>query len=82
MAFKILLLFSLIIAGHSYRILGLFPHPASSHVNVFYPLMKGLALKGHEVTFVSHYKFPDKIPTLQQLQIEKSEEDLVGFVDM
>lgn len=41
-----------------YNILGLFPHPGKSHFDAFEPLMKGLALKGHNVTVISH--FPQK----------------------
>ncbi|XP_044254651.1 UDP-glycosyltransferase UGT5-like isoform X1 [Tribolium madens] len=80
LSLKILLLFTTL--GHSYRILGLFPHPAKSHVNVFYPLMKGLALKGHDVTFVSHYKFNDNISTLKEMQIVNPGADLVDAIDM
>jgi glucuronosyltransferase len=82
MTLKIVLLFGLITFARSYKILGLFPHPASSHVNVFYPLMKGLAEKGHQVTFVSHYTFEDAPSTLKQLVLDKSDSDLVNAVDM
>jgi len=44
----------------SYRILGLFPHPAKSHFNVFQPIMRELATSGHNVTVVSY--FPDTNP--------------------
>lgn len=43
-----------------HRILGLFPHPAISHFRAFQPLLKELAVKGHEVVVVSH--FPEKNP--------------------
>ncbi|XP_058820278.1 UDP-glycosyltransferase UGT5-like [Topomyia yanbarensis] len=48
--------------GHvqSYKILGLFPHPAISHFHFFEPVLKGLAAAGHEVTVVSH--FPNAKP--------------------
>lgn len=42
----------------SYRILGLFPHPAISHFRVFEPILKGLAAKGHQLTVFSY--FPQK----------------------
>lgn len=45
---------------NGYKILGLFPHPASSHFNVFQPILRRLAENGHEVTVVSH--FPDPSP--------------------
>lgn len=44
--------------SESYRILGLFPHPAISHFRAFQPLLIELAALGHEVVVVSH--FPDK----------------------
>lgn len=40
---------------HSYNILGLFPHPGKSHIDVFLPLMKSLARKGHNITMISHF---------------------------
>ncbi|KAJ9574475.1 hypothetical protein L9F63_008363, partial [Diploptera punctata] len=45
---------------NSYKILCLFPHVAKSHFIMAEALMKGLALRGHEVTMVSH--FPQKTP--------------------
>lgn len=42
------------------RILGLFPHPGLSHFHFFHPIMRELALQGHNVTVVSH--FPDAKP--------------------
>lgn len=64
MGFKMLMSFllifspSLITTAESLRILGLFPHPATSHFHVFHPIMRGLADVGHDVTVVGH--FPDK----------------------
>lgn len=43
-----------------YNILGIFIHPGKSHFDMFYPLMRGLAERGHNVTVISH--FPDKNP--------------------
>lgn len=43
--------------SESFRVLGLFPHPAVSHFRAFQPLLKELAAKGHDVVVVSH--FPD-----------------------
>lgn len=43
-----------------YKILGIFPHTGKSHFDVFAPLMKALATKGHEVTVISH--FPQQEP--------------------
>lgn len=44
----------------SFKILGLFPHPGNSHFAIFQPLMKELAVLGHDVTVISH--FPEKNP--------------------
>lgn len=43
-----------------YNILGIFIHPGKSHFDMFYPLMRSLAERGHNVTVISH--FPDKNP--------------------
>lgn len=43
-----------------YNILGIFIHPGKSHFDMFYPLMRGLAENGHNITVISH--FPDKNP--------------------
>lgn len=58
---EILLIVTLVRLSSCYKILGLFPHPASSHFNVFQPILRELANKGHEVTVVSH--FPDPNPS-------------------
>lgn len=39
----------------AYDILGVFPYPGGSHFAVFEPLMTGLAVKGHNVTVISHF---------------------------
>lgn len=43
--------------GH--RILGLFPHFGYSHFKVFYPLLRNLAERGHNVTVITYIKSPD-----------------------
>lgn len=45
-----------------YNVLGIFIHPGKSHFDMFYPLMRGLAERGHNVTVISH--FPDKNPVV------------------
>ena len=42
------------------KILGIFPVPAPSHYILGSSLMRGLAEKGHDVTFIS--PFPEKNP--------------------
>lgn len=39
----------------SLNILGIFPHPAISHFKVFQPLLRELAVRGHDVSVVSHF---------------------------
>lgn len=58
-------------AADGYRILGLFPHPGRSHFNVFEPLLKALARKGHNVTVMSH--FPQKSPLINYTDIDISD---------
>lgn len=43
-----------VIDGH--RILGIFTHIGGSHFHTFYPIMNGLASKGHDVTVLSYFK--------------------------
>lgn len=54
----------------SYRILGLFIHPGRSHYIVYSPLMKGLALKGHNVTVVSYFPEKNEIPNYTDLSFD------------
>ncbi|KAL5273666.1 UGT2A1.2 family protein [Megaselia abdita] len=49
-----------LVSANAFRILGVFPTAATSHYNIGSSLMKGLAGKGHDVTFISAYK--DKSP--------------------
>lgn len=61
---RILLSFILLLSTvnhiRCYNILGIFIHPGRSHFDMFYPLLRGLAERGHRVTVISH--FPDKNP--------------------
>lgn len=43
-----------------YNFLGIFIHPGRSHFDMFHPLLRSLAERGHTVTVISH--FPDKNP--------------------
>lgn len=72
-------------SAECYKILGLFPHPGKSHVDVFVAIMKGLAEKGHEVTVVSHY--PRKTPTPRYKDIDisgsmRSEVESIGMSEV
>lgn len=68
----VLLLFISIIAhGSSLKILGIFPHEGKSHYDVFEPLLKTLAQKGHEVTVVSHFPQKNPIPRFKDISIRQ-----------
>lgn len=56
--FYVLLQSVLLFAGNvdAYRILGIFPAPAYSHYALGSRLMKALAEKGHDVTFIAPFK--------------------------
>lgn len=72
---KFLIFLALFLAnGQSAKILGLFGHPGKSHFDIFEPLMKELARRGHEVTVISFY--PQKIPLDNYTDIS-----LVGLIE-
>lgn len=43
------------------RILGIFIHPGGSHYHTFYPIMNGLAKRGHNVTVLSYFNAPASV---------------------
>ncbi|XP_023311037.1 UDP-glucuronosyltransferase 2B14-like [Anoplophora glabripennis] len=65
----------------SYNILGVFPHPGKSHVDVFKPLMKALAENGHKVTVISHFPLIKPIPNYKDIHLG-SKEVLVDAFDV
>lgn len=77
---KYLLLVTLIPILNAYKILGLFPHPATSHFNVFQPILRGLADAGHEVTVVSH--FPDANPSKNYKDLVLPGETLTNAISL
>lgn len=52
------------------RILGLFIHTGGSHFYSFYPIMKALAEKGHNITVLSYFKVKNPHPLYNELVIE------------
>ncbi|EFA02977.2 UDP-glycosyltransferase UGT5 isoform X3 [Tribolium castaneum] len=78
----LIVLSNLFLLVHSYKILALFPHPGKSHVDVFLPLTKALARKGHEVTVISH--FPLKTPQINYTDVSLGNETtpLINILDM
>lgn len=71
----LLILVVIVIPSDGYRILGLFPHPGKSHFDVFKPLLRELALRGHEVTVISH--FPLEKPIKNYTDISLREEQVL-----
>lgn len=65
----------------SFSILGVFPHPGKSHVDVFKPLMKALAAKGHQVTVISYFPLIKPIPNYKDINLG-SKQALVDAFDM
>lgn len=78
----LIVLSNLFLLVHSYKILALFPHPGKSHVDVFLPLTKALARKGHEVTVISH--FPLKTPQINYTDVSlgNGSNHLINIFDM
>ncbi|RZC32757.1 UDPGT and/or Glyco tran 28 C domain containing protein, partial [Asbolus verrucosus] len=73
-----LLLFVLILNNaQSAKILGIFPVPAPSHYILGSALMKGLAEKGHDVTFISPYreKNPPKTGSYRDITLTRFVEE-------
>lgn len=70
------LIFILIIIGqiqhnltNGLKILGLFSHPGFSHLQVYEPIMKGLAKVGHDVTVLSHNREINSLPNYKSVDI-------------
>jgi glucuronosyltransferase len=83
MWFKVtLVLVNFLVAIHSYKILALFPHPGKSHVDVFLPLTKALAQKGHQLTVVSHFPLATPIPNYTDVRLGNVSTPLVDVLDL
>lgn len=70
----------LYIAGASvagYKILGILPHPGKSHFDVFEPLLKALAVKGHEVTVISHFPQQQSLKSYRDVSLKGTAPPLV-----
>ncbi|XP_044750031.1 UDP-glycosyltransferase UGT5-like isoform X3 [Coccinella septempunctata] len=55
-----------------YKILGLFPYPGKSHLDVIKPLMKELSRRGHEVVVVSQYPLEEPMQRYTDLSLKGS----------
>lgn len=58
----LIVLLSVASLSQSLKILALFPYGGKSHVDVFLPLTKALAQKGHQVTVIGHFPLEKPIP--------------------
>lgn len=77
--YVLLLLFSL---SEAYKILGIFPYSGKSHFNIFEPLMKGLADKGHDVTVLSLFPQTKPYSNYKDLILKKSQHDSMSSLSM
>ncbi|KAJ8932273.1 hypothetical protein NQ318_005625 [Aromia moschata] len=66
----------------SYNILGVFPHPGKSHVDVFLPLMRGLANKGHNVTVISCFSLKDRPSNYKEVGLDQALKIFLNVIDM
>ena len=80
----ILLLLSITNLGPTdgYKILGICPFNSRSHFTILEKLMKGLAIKGHEVDVISHYPQKKAYPNYKDLSLSGSLPDLKNTVSL
>lgn len=65
-----------------YKILGLFPHPGKSHFDVFKPLLKELALRGHQMTVVSYFPLEQPLKNYTDLSLRDDRGVLVDVLSI
>ncbi|RZC34097.1 UDP-glucuronosyltransferase 1-7C-like [Asbolus verrucosus] len=82
MCLKVFVLLNLFFVVYSYKILGLFPHPGKSHVDVFLSLTKALAKKGHEITVVSHFPLKTPLPNYTDVRLGDASSPLVDILTL
>lgn len=73
---KILSLFAVLLCVvhcWSANILGFLPTFAKSHYIAFQPLLKELAVRGHNVTVVSHFPLKDPPPNYHHIDVSIKE---------
>lgn len=79
----LLIICGVIVEIGSYRILGVFPMNSKSHNNMFDPLMKGLAKRGHKIDVISHFELknpPDNYKTI--INLHGTRQDLTNNVSV
>lgn len=65
-----------------FEILGVFPHPGKSHFDVFEPLMEKLALRGHNVTVLSHFPREKPLNGYNDVSLRGTSKILKNFIDL
>ncbi|VEN49048.1 unnamed protein product [Callosobruchus maculatus] len=71
---------------NGYSILVVFPHPGKSHVDVFLPITKALAEKGHRVTVIGHFPLSRPMPNYEDVSLKNESVHFVealnvGYID-
>lgn len=64
------IILQLLVAIDGHRILGIFTHIGGSHFHTFFPIMNGLAHKGHDVTVLSYFKSKNASKNYKELIFE------------
>lgn len=67
--FLIVFLISVTSLSQALKILALFPYGGKSHVDVFLPLTKALAKKGHQITVIGHFPLDKPIPNYTDINL-------------
>lgn len=67
-----LVIFSVVNLIESAKIIGIFPYPMKSHSTLGQSLMNELAIRDHDVTFVSMYKFDSKLKNYHSIELKSS----------
>ncbi|CAH1985004.1 unnamed protein product [Acanthoscelides obtectus] len=65
-----------------YEILAVFAHPGKSHVDVYLPITKALAEKGHNVIVISHYPVSSSMPNYQDIDLKDQSKQFVEAIDV
>lgn len=65
-----------------YKILGIFPYNGKSHFDVFEPLLKALANKGHDLTVISYFPLKEPIERYHDISLLESGEPLLNFYNV
>lgn len=69
-------------SANGYKFLGIFPHTGKSHFDVFEPVMRALAEKGHEVTVISHFPQKEQLKRYTDISLAGTAEAMVDFLSV